>query len=213
MIIGVVATLLVAGCGTDVTESEEYRALVAERDGLAAERDGLIAEVAGLEEALGATDADLVTSRSALVEAESLLAATSASATVAPFHAVPAETVPVTGTAACTFSDNGTNPETGGSGFLVICSLDLSDPRVSGVERHDRFRFIADGEEAAVWIAEDAVLTNAGGAWRGTAQAADNTVPYGEAHYVGEGAYEGLEFHYYFGGADVELRGWISSVG
>ena len=83
MIIGVVATLLVAGCGTDVTESEEYRALVAERDGLATERDGLIAEVAGLEEALGAADADLEVTRSALVEAETLLAATSASATVA----------------------------------------------------------------------------------------------------------------------------------
>jgi len=34
-------------------------------------------------------------------------------------------------------------------------------------------------------------------------------------HYVGEGAYAGLEFHYYFFhadlGDDAEIRGWISA--
>ena len=42
--------------------------------------------------------------------------------------------------------------------------------------------------------------------------------PIGEAHYIGEGAYEGLEFHYYFAdleiaeGGPVVVHGWISSA-
>ena len=63
---------------------------------------------------------------------------------------------------------------------------------------------------------EDAVITNDEGSWSGSAQAAENddAIPSGEAHYVGEGAYEGLEFHYYFFhadlGDDAEIRGWIT---
>ena len=66
-----------------------------------------------------------------------------------PFHAVPAEAVVVSGTAACEFSEEGIG---------------------------------TDGEPA---------------------------------HYVGEGAYEGLEFHYYYFfhadlGEAAEIRGWIT---
>ena len=132
---------------------------------------------------------------------------------VAPFHAIPAEPVVVSGTATCDFSAEGVNPE-GGSGFLVVCELDMSDPRVEGTERHDRLRFFKGGEVGDVWMAEEAVITNGEGTWRGSVQAADDSIPSGEAHYVGEGAYEGLEFHYYFGGWDEadfsKVRGWIS---
>ena len=130
----------------------------------------------------------------------------------APFHAIPADAVSVDGTAACRFSE-------GAEGFTVDCELDMSDPRVSGSERHDRFRFFAEGPDGMVWVVERAVITNAEGTWRGSAQAAENdqAIPSGEAHYVGEGAYEGLEFHYYFFHADLddkaELRGWISGGG
>ncbi len=135
----------------------------------------------------------------------------------APFHAIPADAVVVSGSATCDFSDEGVNPE-GGTGFLVVCKLDMSDPRVSGTERHDRLRFFDGGPVGDVWVAEEAVITNAEGTWRGSVQAADDSIPSGEAHYVGEGAYEGLVFHYYFGGdrggAEVsDVRGWISGGG
>jgi hypothetical protein len=110
----------------------------------------------------------------------------------------------------------GVDPE-GGTGWLVVCELDMSDPRVSGTERHDRLRFFDGGEVGIVWVAEEASITNAEGTWRGSVQAADDGIPSGEAHYVGEGAYEGLEFHYYFGGSDnaaeSKVRGWISGGG
>ncbi len=131
----------------------------------------------------------------------------------APFHAVPDDAVVVSGSAACDFSDEGVDPE-GGAGFLVVCELEMSDPRVSGTETHDRIRFVADGPVGLVWMAEEAVITNAEGTWRGSAQATDDGVPSGEAHYVGEGGYEGLEYHYYFGGSDdaevAIVRGWIT---
>ena len=134
----------------------------------------------------------------------------------APFHAVPMDPVVVSGTVACSFSDEGVDPE-GGTGFLVTCELDMSDPRVSGTETHDRLRFFNGGAIGDVWVAEEAVITNSEGTWSGSVQAADDGVPSGEAHYVGEGSYEGLEFHYYFGGSDSAdksiVRGWISSGG
>lgn len=140
--------------------------------------------------------------------------------TSASLHAIPADAVGVTGTADCSFSDGGVTPEGGPGGFLVSCELEMSDPRVSGTESHDRFRFYAGDTEteeakASVWVAEDAVLTNDEGSWRGIAQAADDGTPCGEASYVGEGAYAGLEFHYYFCHIDdpVQLRGWISGGG
>lgn len=140
----------------------------------------------------------------------------SSASEVAPFHAIPDDAVVVSGTATCSFSGEGVDPE-GGAGFLVVCELDMSDPRVSGTERHDRLRFFNGGEVGDVWVAEEAVITNAEGTWRGSVQAADDNIPSGEAHYVGKGAYEGLEFHYYFGGYEradnVDLRGWISGSG
>jgi hypothetical protein len=135
----------------------------------------------------------------------------------APIHALPADAQVVWGTADCGFSDDGVDPE-GGAGLLVICDLAMSDPRVSGTERIDRFRFVADGPGGAAWIAEEDAITNKDGAWRGSAQAAEDGegIPAGEAHFTGAGAYEGLEFHYYFFHASLDepaqLNGWISPV-
>ena len=137
----------------------------------------------------------------------------------APFHPIPADAVVVWGTATCDFSEDGVNPE-GGAGFLVVCELDMSDARVSGTETQDRFRFVVGRVGAGTaWLAEEAAIANADGTWRGSVQAAedDEAIPSGEARYVGDGAYEGLEFHYYFFHADLDdkaqLRGWISSGG
>lgn len=128
-------------------------------------------------------------------------------------HAVSVDAVAVTGTAACDLSEDGVGADGEPGGLLAVCELDMSDPRVSGTERHDRFRDYG-GEFPIVWVTEEAVITNAGGTWRGIAQAADDGTPCGEAHYVGEGAYEDLEFRYYFCHVDLggkaELRGWIS---
>ncbi len=65
---------------------------------------------------------------------------------------------------------------------------------------------------------EEAVLTNDEGSWRGSVEGAEgrDTLPSGEVHYVGEGAYEGLEFHHYFAAdqdpAEAVVRGWISPI-
>lgn len=135
----------------------------------------------------------------------------------APFHAVPPDASVVWGTAVCGLSDAGVDPD-GGAGFLAICELDMSDPRVSGTERVDYFRSVGETPGGRAWIAEKDVITNAEGTWRGSAQAAENVaaIPAGEAHFVGEGAYEGLEFHYYFFHPDLaekaQLNGWISAA-
>ena len=137
----------------------------------------------------------------------------------APFHALPDDAVAVSGTADCELSDQGTNTHGADGGLLVVCDLDMSDARVSGTETHDRFHYVVDGPGGFVWVADEAVIVNAGGTWRGSAQAAEDHdgIPSGEAHYFGEGAHEGLEFHYYFFHADLgeaaEYRGWISGGG
>jgi hypothetical protein len=131
-------------------------------------------------------------------------------APVAPFHPVPAGSVAVSGTAACDDTDSGR-----------VCQLDLTDPRVSGTETQDGVRILAGSVGAGdVRMADDARIATAEGTWRGRIQAAtdDASVPtaVGEARYIGEGAYEGLEFHYYFADLDiaedgpVRVHGWIS---
>lgn len=69
-------------------------------------------------------------------------------------------------------------------------------------------------------MADDARIAAAEGTWRGRIQAASDgaaaPTPIGEAHYIGDGAYEGLEFRYYFADLDsaedgpVRVHGWIS---
>ena len=147
--------------------------------------------------------------------------AASSTAPVAPFHAIPAGAVPVSGTAACDSTGSGAVDPDAELDVLVTCQLDLSDPRVSGTETQDRFRILAGSVGSGdVRVADAARIATTEGTWRGSAQAAtdDATVPapIGEAHYIGEGAYEGLEFHYYFADLDtaeggaVLVHGWIS---
>jgi hypothetical protein len=147
--------------------------------------------------------------------------AASATAAVTPFHAIPATSTRVSGTAACDSTGSGTIDPQGELDVLVTCQLSLSDPRVSGSETQDRVRILAGDVGAGdVRVAEDARITTSEGTWRGRVQAAtdDAAVPaaIGEAHYIGEGAYEGLEFHYYFAdldsaeGGPVAVHGWIS---
>jgi hypothetical protein len=141
----------------------------------------------------------------------------------APFHAVSGGpgTFPVSGWAACDSTGSGTVDPEGELDVLVTCQLDLSDPRVTGTETQDGFRLLAGDVGAGdVRAADDARITTTEGTWRGRVQAATDDAsvpaPIGEAHYIGEGAYEGLEFHYYF--ADLEIaedgpvrvHGWIS---
>lgn len=133
----------------------------------------------------------------------------------APFHAIPADSDWVTGTATCGFSHEGVDPTGGDSNDFGTCELDMSDPRVSRTETHDRFRcFYVECEEAGMWVVEEAISTNSEGAWRGIAQAVDDGTPLGEARHLGEGAYDGLILHYYFGDVRVGgalVHGWISS--
>jgi hypothetical protein len=167
------------------------------------------ASCGGGEESSDSTQAASATTTSATVATSSTTTTIASIAPPGALHPVPADSVGVTGTAACTFSSPGE--------FTVKCQLDMSDPRVSGSEVSDNYWFFDedDGEDeeetvSTMWVA-DAVLKNEEGTWRGITQAGDDTTPCGETHYVGEGAYTGLEFHYYFCHVDekAQLRGWI----
>ena len=148
-------------------------------------------------------------------------------AAAAPFHAIPTGAFAVSGTAACDSTGSGTVGPQGELDLLVTCRLDLSDPRVTGTETQDGFHILAGDVGAGdVRAANDARITTTEGTWRGRVQAATDdasvAAPVGEARYVGEGAYEGLEFHYYFAdpdiftdpdvaeGGPVVVHGWIS---
>lgn len=198
----VVSGLAVTACSDDPTSSEEYQEL--ELQLVAAEQriDDIAAERDAAEQQLDDIAAEPVDSESS---------------EAAPLPSVPADAEFVVGTASCSLTEDGIDvddPEQGAGGLLVVCELDMSDPRVSGAERHDRFRTLAESRNGLIWLVEDATITNDEGTWRGTALGADSGGPVqGEAHYVGEGDYAGLEFHYYFshmfGDEDVPLRGWI----
>lgn len=106
-----------------------------------------------------------------------------------------------------------------------VCTPEMSDPRVSGTEDLLVETRIADPTVGGTWTTRQALLTNDQGTWTGTSQGlvdlvgvlpfAEGLVPYnyGEAHYVSEGAYEGLEYHYFISGSNEEagVTGWITS--
>ena len=105
-----------------------------------------------------------------------------------------------------------------------VCEHDMSDPRVSGTEDLMVVTRVADWDTGGTWTAQDTTLTNDQGVWRGSLQGivdlvgvlpfAEGVVPYnyGEAHYIGEGAYEGLEYHYFVSGSNAKagVTGWIT---
>jgi hypothetical protein len=135
-----------------------------------------------------------------------------------PFHGIPAEFVTSAGSGDCRISGSeGVDPDSGEPNWKVWCDLDMSDPRVGGTEILDRIRVVERDGTGYVWVAEEATITNDGGTWRGNVQTADEgSQRNGEGHFVGEGAYEGLEYHYYFGvnEADEHIRtGWVYTSG
>jgi hypothetical protein len=138
-------------------------------------------------------------------------AATTASPSLA---VIPDDPQVVAGTGTCeVFEDEGVAAD-GTPGPVWVCELQMSDPRVSGTQTDDGMRPMDGGAEGFVWMFENSTITNEDGTWRGRNQAADNAVPCGEGHYVGEDAYEGLEFHVYFCGVGpATYRGWISATG
>ena len=108
-----------------------------------------------------------------------------------------------------------------------VCEVEASDPRVSGTEDLMVVSRVAHFTLGGTWTVQDATLTNDGGTWRGSAQGvvdltgvhpfAKGVIPfnYGEAHYIGEGAYDGLVYHYYFSGSNgmEGVTGWIQPAG
>lgn len=124
----------------------------------------------------------------------------------APTGAPPDDAVVVVGSATCIFAED---PDD-----TVECEHSMSDPRVSGAEVSTGYTFIENsGSTGFAWSAEDTVMTTAEGTWRGSVHGVDdgNQGVMGEAHLLGEGEYEGLEYHYYLNGFEqVEVMGWIS---
>lgn len=123
--------------------------------------------------------------------------------------APPDDAVVVVGTATCSFPEDQEPPPD-----RVECDHSMSDPRVSGAEASTGYTFVESAESVGfAWAAEETVLTNADGTWRGSVHGVDDGSGgvRGEAHLLGEGAYEGLEYHYYLDGLEqVEVMGWIS---
>lgn len=140
----------------------------------------------------------------------------------------PKDATVVVGSGTCTFT---TVSDELIDGVNVVverfeCDDTMSDPRVTG---HETLLVTTrmDSDHGGTWSAPDAVLTTGGGTWRGQSQGvvdltgadpfAKGVVPfnYGETHYVGEGAYKGLEYHLYLSGSNVEaaVAGWITSTG
>ena len=111
-----------------------------------------------------------------------------ANAALAPFHAVPKA-----------HRLSGVRHRAAGAVRGLESHLRARHVGPSGQRDRDD-RPVPDRHLAAVWIFERDVITNAEGTWRGSAQGADDpgANPTGEAHFLGEGGYEGLEFHYYF---------------
>jgi hypothetical protein len=140
-------------------------------------------------------------------------------------QAPPSDAVVVVGTATCTLDSM---VEEIVDGISVIdeefkCKLRLSDPRVSGTETLQVVSRVADWELGGAWTAEGRIVTD-GGEWQGGGQGvvdlvgvlpfAGGIVPsnFGGIVYEGVGAFEGLEFTYYFAGSNATegIAGWIS---
>ena len=158
----------------------------------------------------------LLATLAACSESEPDVAPDTATTQAAPLTAIPGDAEVVSGTATCdVLVDEGVEADGTPGSPVYVCELYMTDPRVSGTQRDDRWRIVVEGAAWFAWVYEESVITNEEGTWRGAIQAADDGVPCGEAHYVGEAAYEGLEFHYYFcdvGDAPV-FRGWITAGG
>jgi len=133
--------------------------------------------------------------------------------------------IPVVGTARCSFRL--VSRDTGDGSVRIeqefTCDVDMSDPRVSGTESLPIVTVLVGTD--GIWAVEGAVLSTEEGRWtgsgRGVATAADiwpgerlgEYLNIGEMHYVGEGAYEGLQYHYTAGSDKaLAISGWIEET-
>lgn len=138
------------------------------------------------------------------------------------------DAVVVVGAGTCSMRNEGFTEADGV--FLLterfVCEDVMSDHRVSGAHELVVVTEYVDENTGGVWTTESATLTNDEGAWRGSAWGvvdlsgvlpfAEGLWPfnYGEGLYFGEGAYEGLVYHWYIAGSNSEsgLTGWIRSA-
>jgi hypothetical protein len=111
------------------------------------------------------------------------------------------------------------------------CVIQMSDPRVTGREDFTLVVRQLDAAVGATWTATDVVLTSPGGTWRGEGSGVVDYRPslpaapgltelqIGRLDLVGEGAYQGLEFHCYIAGTSdganqgYDTVGWIDTAG
>ncbi len=154
-------------------------------------------------------------------------------ATPSTSTAVVTSPTAVAGTSSCTYGADSERIVDGAVQLTVQmhCPLQMSDPRVTGSEDFTLVIRQLDAAVAATWTATDMVLTTAGGTWRGEGSGVvdyQGNLPMapglselqiGGFDLVGEGNYEGLEFHFYIAGAGVganpgyDTVGWIDTVG
>ncbi|HSL59036.1 MAG TPA: hypothetical protein VK866_14420 [Acidimicrobiales bacterium] len=152
------------------------------------------------------------------------IAADDGGSTTAAGAAPSDDALTVVGDAACSWSMVGEDVV---EGVTIIeerfeCQLDVSDTRVSGTEVVDVTTRIDDWARGGTWTA-DGVITSEDGTWRGAGHGVVSTVGnlpfspqqspvnFGEMHYEGDDAFEGLTFHYYVAGTNSALgiSGWI----
>ena len=137
----------------------------------------------------------------------------------------PEGVAPVYGSVRCTITSS---EDEFADGFVIIresyaCIHEMSDPRVTGSESLPIVSHsVGNG---GTFTVADAVLETDGGTWRGSGRGVFTFEPvlpepllppinFGEMHYIGEGAYEGLEYRYYLSGSNygLAIAGWISEI-
>ena len=139
----------------------------------------------------------------------------------------------VTGTSRCDWRPLGNTFDSEGDEVIeerFVCETEMSDARATGIEEYPLIvTRVIDPDEAVggTWTAEDTTLTTEDGVWRGSGYGVVDMVGvsplaegiwpfnYGEVHYVGEGAYDGLRMYLYISGTNLDfaLAGWIVESG
>lgn len=131
----------------------------------------------------------------------------------------------VAGTSICSRGAEVTEGDPPVTKVQFVCQSTLSDDRVSGTEELTLVWLSMGAAQGQVWVTESATLTNSGGTWTGTGAGVFDFVGvlptspgltpynYGSVHYVGQGAYQGLEFEEFISGSDTSLAlaGWIKA--
>ena len=147
--------------------------------------------------------------------------------------AVVTSSTAVAGTSSCTFGSDSQRIVDGVVQTTISfhCVMQMFDPRVTGSEDFTLVIRQLDAAVAATWTATDVVLTAAGGTWRGEGGGVvdyQGNLPMapglaelqiGRLDLVGEGTYQGLEFHCYIAGSGeganpgYDTVGWIETIG